>query len=142
MNEDFHRQVLRRLVISQVVLNVALLISIFVFPEPVEIAATVAAMDELSGGPSGPFVIFFSVFSIVTLILWAWSLVQLYRLNKRGFPNFVLATVLSCLIMVIVGGGWITGVGSLLLYLDAMSAGAIICMGVFFSDAIDDDSPG
>ena len=48
-----------------------------------------------------------------------------------------MATLLGMLLNFFVGGGWVTPVGSFLTQIELITAGAIIYIGLFFSDAVD-----
>jgi hypothetical protein len=136
-----HQDSLKFLVIVQAACLLFGLIALFSFPEPEEITAALTVMEELEPSEFG-----FSMFVglsliLVTMILWVWSLWQLYHLNQKGFTKFVWAMVLGCIGSFMTDGGWSTPMVGAIDAISLLSAGAILYIGFFFSNAFNDFTP-
>lgn len=135
---ESHQASLRFLVILQVVTAILSVVAFIVFPEPEEITSALAVMEELEDSTSTGWYAFMAVLIILgMLVLWARSLWQLYHLNEKGFVNFLAYTGLSVALLFAFGGGWQTGMVSVFDEIRAISAGAIIYIGIFYSDAFE-----
>lgn len=134
-----HQASLKFLVIAQVVTWVLNFVAIFSFPEPAEITAALTVMEELGERNQSGWYMFFSLSLFLGFLgLLVWSLWQLYHLNQNGFPKFLGAVVLGLLLNFVVGGGWQTAMVSFLNDINMLTAGAIMYIGFFFSDAFDE----
>jgi len=136
-----HQDSLKFLVIVQAASLAFGLIALFSFPVPEEITAALTVMEELEPSEFG-----FSMFVglsliLVTMILWVWSLWQLYHLNQKGFTKFVWATVLGFIGSFTAGGDWSTPMVAAIDSVGLLSAGAILYIGFFFSNAFIDTAP-
>ncbi|HCO23448.1 MAG TPA: hypothetical protein DIT97_10460 [Gimesia maris] len=134
-----HQASLKFLVITQIVTMVLCLVAVISFPEPEEITAAVTVMEELGEGNSSGWQLFIGLSLFLGFLgLWGWSLWQLYHLNQNGFTKFLGAAVLGLLLNFVIGGSWQTAMVSFLNEVNMLTAGAIIYIGFFFSDAFDD----
>ena len=137
MNERI-QTALKYLVIAQVVTFITSFAALRIFPTPEEFVAAEEVRAEL--GKSGwgiGFGLILRGLDLGAFGLWAWSLWQLYHLDERGFVRFIQATGVMLVLEMIVGGIWVAGVESALIGIHFLVSGAIICIGLLFTNAYD-----
>ncbi len=136
-----HQDSLKFLVVVQAACILLGLVATFSFPVPEEIEAALTVMEELGPSEFG-FSMFVGISSLLLfMILWVWSLWQLYHLNQKGFTKFAWAMVLGFIGSFMAGGGWATPMVAAIDEVTLMSAGAILYIGFFFSNAFIDTAP-
>lgn len=137
-NIERHQTALRFLVILQGATFILAIASVLAFPEPEEITSALAVMDELDESSWNGVQAFLAIIlGLGELVLWAWSLWQLYHLNEKGFLTFLASVGLYLVSSLVFGGMWETGVLSFIDEIRAISSGAIIYIGFFFSNTLE-----
>jgi len=134
-----HQNALQSLVICLAVVDVIGVISFMSSSYPEEISAAVTKMDELAlEAPPSEIAWEFglSLVGLGVLVVFYWSLWQLYCLNQKGFVKLFWSEVILTVVGLFLSGSWYSSFGQALLGLHYLALGAIFYIG-YLSNAYD-----
>lgn len=118
---------IRFLVLFLIATFVLSLVGLIVFPDPPEITAAVEVMEEFDETAVGSFSILAGlVFIFAFLVLFLWSLWQLFHLDRRGFAKLLWAMGALIPLELIFGGYWQTAPQAILETLSSIAMGVIV----------------